>query len=96
MHYDGQSWQAVTDSGTSASLSGVWGSAPGDVFAVGWGGTIVHYDGISWLEVNSTTYKSLSSIWGHAGTSFIVGENGTIFRHIRSGTKRNHSTRTRQ
>ena len=33
------------DSGTTNLLRDVWGSSATDVFAVGWGGTILHYDG---------------------------------------------------
>ncbi len=32
----------------SDSLSGVWGSSSSDVFAVGAGNTILHYDGREW------------------------------------------------
>ena len=36
---------AVVPAGTSANLTDVWGTAPDDVWAVGQGGTVVHYDG---------------------------------------------------
>ncbi|AUX44742.1 uncharacterized protein SOCE26_062100 [Sorangium cellulosum] len=85
VHYDGQSWKRVPSSDTLENLAGVWGSGPGAVFAVGWSGTIVHYDGVSWLRFNSTTDESFQGIWGHAGTSFMVGDRGTIFRHTRTG-----------
>ena len=37
-------WSAMT-SATSYDLAGVWGSSATDVFAVGEGGTILHYSG---------------------------------------------------
>ena len=40
----GADWSAM-ESGTTYELRGVWGSAPDNVFAVGIGGTIRHYDG---------------------------------------------------
>src|SRR2546422_1531974 len=51
------SWTAQT-SGTSQHLLGVWGSGGTDVFAVGGGGTIVHYDGTSWTDRKSTRLNS--------------------------------------
>jgi hypothetical protein len=35
-------------SGTKDFLYGVWGSSSSDVFAVGFKGTILHYDGKAW------------------------------------------------
>lgn len=32
---------------------GVWGSGPSDVFAVGYQDTILHYDGSSWIVMDS-------------------------------------------
>ncbi len=42
LHYNGSTWSAMS-SGMTNGLSGVWGSGPSDVFAVGGGGTILHY-----------------------------------------------------
>jgi hypothetical protein len=39
-------WSPMT-SGTTNDLNGVWGSSSSDVFAVGYNGTILHYDGSS-------------------------------------------------
>ena len=38
---------APMPSGTSENLSAVWGSSGSDVFAVGFNGTILHYDGMT-------------------------------------------------
>ena len=32
-------------------LSGIWGAAPDDVWAVGYGGLVLHYDGTAWQRV---------------------------------------------
>ena len=42
LYYNGPSWSAVA-SGTTNLLTGVWGSGPADVWAVGHGGTLLHY-----------------------------------------------------
>jgi hypothetical protein len=44
-------WQEAFDTSSSGSLSGVWGSAPDDVFVVGGsegGAEVYHYDGSAW------------------------------------------------
>jgi hypothetical protein len=48
-------------SGTTEVLMGVWGSTGTDVYAVGDKGTIIHYDGTQWSEVeaeNANTRRS--------------------------------------
>jgi hypothetical protein len=61
------------------SLWGVWGPSPTDVFAVGQGGTVLHYNGTSW---QSMTTPAASTVWfyGVHGTSsnnvMAVGQSG--------------------
>jgi hypothetical protein len=43
----GWQWQNPLPQGNS--LYGVWGSSGSDVFAVGYGGTILHYSGVPFL-----------------------------------------------
>jgi len=52
----------------SAYLIGVWGSSGSDVFAVGDGGTILHYNGSAWSTMNGGTAPSLSAAWGNSGS----------------------------
>ena len=40
-------------SGTTDNLESVWGSSGDDVFAVGGGGTILHYEGSAWSDMSS-------------------------------------------
>jgi hypothetical protein len=66
---------------TSAELYGVWGSGPGDVYAVGDEGTVLHYNGQSWARIRPDTTESLTAVWGpSAGLTFFVGESGGIYR----------------
>jgi hypothetical protein len=56
-------------------LHGIWGSSATDVFAVGVGGTILHYDGNTWNTIASTTTGNLCGVWGSSGSDvFAVGE----------------------
>ncbi|OQY49064.1 MAG: hypothetical protein B6240_03955 [Desulfobacteraceae bacterium 4572_87] len=66
-------------SGAIDSLYGIWGSSVSDVFAVGYSGTIFHYDGISWSPMTSGATNSLYGIWGSGSYFFAVGDSGTIF-----------------
>jgi len=64
------------------ALAGVWGSGPADVFAVGAGGTILHYDGANWSGMVSGTTNDLLGVWGTAWNDvFVVGMGGTILHY---------------
>ena len=45
-----------------SSLHGVWGSGANDVWAVGFDGTILHWDGSAWKSVESDTRASLQGV----------------------------------
>lgn len=80
LHYDGSNWNAET-SGTTSSLTGVWGSGS-SVFAVGASGTILHNDGTGWTAQSSGTTGSLTAVWGASSTDvFAVGYGGTILHY---------------
>ena len=60
----------------------MWGSSGSNVFAVGTGGTILHYDGSSWSAMSSGTTRSLYGVWGSSGNDvFAVGNGGTILHY---------------
>ena len=60
----------------TAFLYGVWGSSGGNVFAVGAGGTIIHYDGAKWSTMASTITKALSGVAGTGkGAAFAVSSS---------------------
>ena len=85
------SWGAMQsgttmNSGTTSNLTGVWGSSATDVFAVGVGGIILHYDGNpedSWSAMdNSITTSTLNGVWGSSATDvFAVGADGFILHY---------------
>jgi hypothetical protein len=66
-------------SGTTQGLYGVSGSSASNIYAVGYNGTIVHFDGTSWSAQNSGTTEQLSGVWvGAQGEVYAVGVHGTI------------------
>lgn len=48
----------------AGSVNACWGSAPNDVFIVGNGGHIAHFDGTKFTDMNSGTIEDIRSIWG--------------------------------
>src|SRR5687767_13879008 len=57
-------WSIEPDIPTDADLFGVFGRTAEDVFAVGWGGTILHYDGAGWTLEPTTSTVPLTAVHG--------------------------------
>lgn len=70
-------WVTQT-TGVAVALNGVWGNSPSDVYAVGDGGTILHYDGTTWAAEPSGTAVSLHGVWSSGAEVIAVGDSGTI------------------
>jgi len=67
-------------------LRAIWAASATNMFAVGDGGTILHFDGKKWTWMDSTTTKDLYGIWGISANSVCaVGEAGTFL--VYNGTK---------
>lgn len=66
--------------GTTATvkLHDVQVGGPGDMLAVGDGGTIARFDGTTWWAIASGVTTQLAAIGGRGRTTFAVGERGTI------------------
>jgi hypothetical protein len=63
--YAGGTWTAVDTTGLpDQPLFKVWGSGPDDVWAVGTGGVILHFDGQTWSAADSPTGERLIAVWG--------------------------------
>jgi len=75
---NGQPHSAIKD----GCLYGVWGISPSDVFAVGYSGIILHYDGGSWNYMTSRISNQLNDVWGSSSSDvFAVGASGTILHY---------------
>ncbi|HET7233242.1 MAG TPA: hypothetical protein VFJ16_24740, partial [Longimicrobium sp.] len=77
----GGGWVAM-NSGVSIALHGVWGSGPNDVYAVGDGGTVLHYDGNpaqDWAPVATGVPPAgaVRDVWGSGPNDvFILANDG--------------------
>jgi hypothetical protein len=75
-HFDGTAWAPMAVPPVRQLLD-VWGASGTDVYAVG-DGTILHYDGSAWTEMQATD-RRLSGVWGSSAVDvFAVGARGTI------------------
>jgi hypothetical protein len=75
---------------TVKGVTNVRGRAADDIWAVGKGGVIYHYDGHAWTATPSGTTVDLTSVWASgpndawaagAGPSFVPGEYATVLVH---------------
>jgi hypothetical protein len=61
---------------TGTVLFDVWGTSPSYVYAVGFDGVIIHYDGIEWKEVDSGLSSgwmtAVRSVWGRSATNVLA------------------------
>ncbi len=78
-HRRGSTWQRVKGQ-TLSNLQGLWGGPAQDVWAVGDGGLVLHYDGKeTWTKVPSGTKNNLLGVSGAPeGGVWVVGQLGTI------------------
>ncbi len=77
-----QEWEWQNPLPQGNSLNATWSCSTNDVFAVGYNGTILHYDGNTWSSMPSGTTNNLWSIWGTANNDlFAVGYSGTILHY---------------
>lgn len=89
LRYNGSLWSVVLE--TDEPMNHVWGSGPDDVYAVGYGSILAHWDGTSWSTngLSAATGNSpipLSAIWGSSGSDiFVACQDGFILHHNGSG-----------
>lgn len=67
-HFDGAAWTKIPTGLSEAyqgdRLENVWGSSASDVYAVGWHGHVMHWDGQSLRAVNTNLSISANHVWG--------------------------------
>ncbi|RCK75796.1 MAG: hypothetical protein IGBAC_1071 [Ignavibacteriae bacterium] len=49
----------------------LWGSSTSNIYAVGYGGAIAHFDGVRWRRIESGTDVDLTDIWGSPDGSIV-------------------------
>lgn len=61
------------------ALTSVWGTSATDVWAVGSGGTVVHFDGRAWASVPVDTTYTLHTVTGSMRDVWLVSTADTVF-----------------
>jgi len=77
-------------------LRSVWGINQSDIWAVGWAGLLLHWDGLQWTQVITNIGGSWEAVWGKAtddiyaaGTNGIIHWNGVEWSTVASQTAEN-------
>ncbi len=64
-------------------VNACWGTSSSDMFFVGNGGSIFHFDGASFVNMNSITTKDLRSVWGTSSSDvWATGWNSSTGQSI--------------
>jgi len=69
-HWDGSTWSLATTVTVEPAtvLYAISGTRSDDVWAVGAGGVIVHWDGVAWTTTKISDVMYLNSVWGSSPT----------------------------
>jgi len=95
-HWDGNQWNYFRFSSGGVGVdvcagNAIWGSSPDDVYFVGTGGSIVHWDGVGFEKLESGTDQNLNVITGFVNYSigfyqiFVSGWNDIPHRGLLLG-----------
>lgn len=63
------------------ALTSIWGSSASDVWAVGSGGTVIHYDGASWRLAPTGIVETLHAVWGSGPTDVWAVSSASLLLH---------------
>lgn len=68
----------MSEASFGVALNAIWGSSPGDVWAVGNRGTLLHWAG-SWTAVEKMTNADLFAVRGRSASDlWVAGARGTV------------------
>ncbi|NUN14795.1 MAG: IPT/TIG domain-containing protein [Myxococcales bacterium] len=63
-------------------LYGTWATTANDIWVVGEAGTIAHFDGAEWTELETGVSETLRDIWGTGPDNiYVVGDGGTLLHY---------------
>ncbi|MBX3263130.1 MAG: hypothetical protein KF782_25875 [Labilithrix sp.] len=63
------------------TLTKVWGSSKTDVWAVGSGGTIIHFDGAKWTATPTGVQNTFFDVWGSGPNDVWAVSSSTVLLH---------------
>ncbi len=75
-------WQVLKVCETRGQLLSVWGTGQSNVWVVGAGGQVLHFDGCAWTRPDSGTTADLWWVFGfEGGPVYFAGADGTVIKH---------------
>ena len=74
---DPSRWGTLPFEGKPPVLHGVWSGAPDDLFAVGDGGTLAHWDGTSWTTTVLDPTVTMRAVWGNGPSDVLAVGDAT-------------------
>jgi len=80
--FDGVAWQPVAI--TSVDLEEfrrLWGNSPSDLWAAAYDGTVAHYDGRGWTEMEHLLPSGIRALCGNTRETLVIGRYGIISYH---------------
>jgi hypothetical protein len=97
-HWDGQSWSQMPGFPQYGQGLAIWGSSSSDIFVINQypSGTLSHYDGSSWTQINPGAVTDLTRIWGSGPSDVylvaldgsVLHYNGNAWKTMETGTNR--------
>jgi hypothetical protein len=84
-HYDGSTWEDLTETWMNKVLYDISARPNGEVFAVGAEGTVYRFDGTAWEDLSIPDVTAdLYGVWaGRSGNDvFAVGQAGTVYQYV--------------
>jgi len=87
-------WLVLRQGLTDSTFNGVWQDTPSDIYAVGNGSTIVHYNGSTWSTVTTSlgTGKVFASVYGFGPSDVWLVGHGGVSAHYNGTTWTNVTT----
>lgn len=81
-YYDGREWTPMAvDTEDRWGIRSVWGTRRDDLFAVGWEGSILHYDGSSWQPLPRVLWAGTGEVCGAGRDILAFGSYGVVSYH---------------
>jgi hypothetical protein len=82
----GETWTELAAPGTLSAgmLMDAWAASPTDVHVVGYGGTVLRFDGTRWTATMGARRPTPYSVWGPSSDeAYVVGDRGLILHGVR-------------
>ena len=77
--YSQPEW-AVVPSGTTSNLNAIWGTSPDNIYAVGNGGVVLHFDGTNWAQMNAGISENLVSMIGFSANEIYALSSDAVYK----------------